>query len=139
MLTIKFADNSEYAIHEDTTVYPSGNSTVRSRMEIHMAGDAMSLADFEALVTDAEKTETIRIIRTELEKRTNEATGEESQIEVVVSDIAYTAYTEVARRGKDRVDVTDHATGVTTSETHLVAVLEQLTYMEQQLRKLGLM
>lgn len=133
MLIMKFADNIEYEIHPDTTVYPSGNANVRSRMEVHMAEDAMTLADFEALMTDASKTGTVRIIETRTE------VGEDGEaVEALVRDDAYTAYTYVSRIGKERVDVVDHTTGATASEIHLVAVLEQLTYIEQQLAKLGL-
>ena len=134
MLIMKFADSTAHEIHASTTVYPSGSATVRSRMEVHMAEDAMTLANFEALMTDAAKTETLRIIETRTDTDEN---GE--AVETLVRDNAYSAYTYVSRVGKERVDVVDHTTGATTSETHLVVVLEQLTYTEQQLTKLGLL
>lgn len=125
MLKIKFANNQEQEILPSTTVYPSGSSAVRSRMELHMAADAMTFEAFETLMSDTAKTATLHIIETDANDE-------------VLRDIAYTAYTIPAQIGKQRVDVTDYATGAITSEMHLVVVLEQLTYIEQQLKALGI-
>lgn len=48
MLKVTLKNGNEYELLEDTTVYPSGSPNARSRMEIHMAEDAMTTAEFEA-------------------------------------------------------------------------------------------
>ena len=93
-----------------------------------MAADAMSLPDFEALMSDPVKTGTLRRIET----GSDEAGGE-----AVLRDTAYSAYTLVSSVGKQRVDKLNYTSGQPASEVHLVAVLEQLTYIEQQLAALG--
>ena len=118
----------QYAALENTTVYPSGNANVRSRMEIHMAEDAMALEAFVALVSDEANTMNIRLV----------GWRDVEGSPVVDYDTAYTYFVIVSEVGKKRVDTVDNATGAVTSEYHLVAVLEQLTYIEQQLHKLGL-
>ena len=128
MLKLKFADNTEKEVLQDTVIYPSGSPSIRSRMEVHMAADAMSLPDFEALMSDPAKTGTLRLIET----GADEAGGE-----MIVRDTAYSAYTLVASVGKQRVDKLNYTSGQPASEVHLVAVLEQLTYIEQQLAALG--
>ena len=129
MLKLKFADNTEKEVLQDTVIYPSGSPSIRSRMEVHMAADAMSLPDFEALMSDPVKTGTLRLIET----GSDEAGGE-----AVLRDTAYSAYTLVSSVGKQRVDKLNYTSGQPASEVHLVAVLEQLTYIEQQLAALGL-
>lgn len=128
MLKLKFADNTEKEVLQDTVIYPSGSPSIRSRMEVHMAADAMSLPDFEALMSDPVKTGTLRLIET----GSDEAGGE-----AVLRDTAYSAYTLVSSVGKQRVDKLNYTSGQPASEVHLVAVLEQLTYIEQQLAALG--
>ena len=121
-LKIKLADNKEYQILTETTVFPSGNTAVRSRMEIRMAEGAMPLDDFVALFSDGEKTKTMHIINEEQE-----------------TDITYTWYIAVSEIGKKRVDTVNHETGEVVSGLQLVAVVEQLTYIEQKLHGLGLL
>ena len=128
MLKLKFADNTEKEVLQDTVIYPSGSPSIRSRMEVHMAADAMSLPDFEALMSDPVKTGTLRLIET----GSDEAGGE-----AVLRDTAYSAYTLVSSVGKQRVDKLNYTSGQPASEVHLVAVLDQLTYIEQQLAALG--
>ena len=129
MLKLKFADNTEREILQDTTIYPSGSSAVRSRMEIHMAEDAMSLTEFEAVMSDPKKTSALRLIETSIA---------EDGTEITVRDTLYSAYTLIASLGKQRVDKLDYTSGQPAGEAHLVAVLEQLTYIEQQLAALGI-
>ena len=121
MLKIKLKNSDEYEVLTQTAVYPSGSPALRSRMEIHMAADAMGLEDFAALFGDAQQTAELHLINTE--------TG---------SDVTYKNYSLVSSVGKQRVDETDYTTGASTSSLHLVAVLEQLTYIEQQLAALGI-
>ena len=128
MLKLKFADNSEKEVLQDTVIYPSGSPSVRSRMEVHMSANAMPLQDFEALMSDPAKTGTLRLIETGADG----AGGE-----MIVRDTVYSTYTLVASVGKQRVDKLDYTRGQPASEIHLVAVLEQLTYIEQQLAALG--
>ena len=44
MLKVTLKNGNEYELLEDTTVYPSGSPNARSRMEIHMGEDAMTLS-----------------------------------------------------------------------------------------------
>ena len=55
-----------------------------------------------------------------------------------IYDALYQHYCLVASIGKKRVSKTDIATGQVVEEMHLVAELEQRTYIEQQLAALGL-
>lgn len=135
MLKIVFADKSEQEVLQRTTIYPSGSSAVRSRMELHLAGDAMGLEAFAALVGDEGKTRAMRLVET----RPAAQDGEEGAAaeETVVRENLYTGYTLPVQVGRQRVETVDHETGAVQQETHLVAVLEQLTYIEQQLAALG--
>jgi len=121
MIRVKLKNSDEYEALMQTAVYPSGSPALRSRMEIHMAADAMGLEDFAALFGDTQQTAELHLVNME--------TG---------SDVAYKNYSLVSSVGKQRVDETDYTTGVSTSSLHLVAVLEQLTYIEQQLAALGI-
>ena len=112
---------------EDTTVYPSGSPNARSRMEIHMGEDAMTTAEFEAAFMDEAATAKIRLTKTTDEDNTK-----------IVFDTVYQQYCLLASIGKKRVSKTDIATGQVVEEMHLVAELEQRTYIEQQLAALGL-
>lgn len=120
-LKIKFKNGNEYEVLTQTAVYPSGSPALRSRMEIHMAADAMGIEAFAALFGDAQQTAELHLVNAE--------TG---------SDLTYKNYSLVSSVGKQRVDETDYTTGASTSSLHLVAVLEQLTYIEQQLAALGI-
>ena len=120
-LKIKLNNGDEYEALMQTAVYPSGSPALRSRMEIHMAADAMGLEAFAALFGNVQQTAELHLVNTE--------TG---------SDVTYKNYSLVSSVGKQRVDETDYTTGTSTSSLHLVAVLEQLTYIEQQLAALGI-
>lgn len=127
MLKVTLKNGNEYELLEDTTVYPSGSPNARSRMEIHMAEDAMTAAEFEAAFMDEAATAKIRLTKTTDEDNTK-----------IVIDTVYQHYCLVASIGKKRVSKTDIATGQVVEEMHLVAELEQRTYIEQQLAALGL-
>ena len=127
MLKVTLKNGNEYELLEDTTVYPSGSPNARSRMEIHMAEDAMTAAEFEAAFMDEAATAKIRLTKTTDEDNTK-----------IVFDTVYQHYCLVASIGKKRVSKTDIATGQVVEEMHLVAELEQRTYIEQQLAALGL-
>ena len=64
MLKVTLKNGNEYELLEDTTVYPSGSPNARSRMEIHMAEDAMTAAEFEAAFMDEAATAKIRLTKT---------------------------------------------------------------------------
>ena len=66
-----------------------------------------------------------------------ETGSDEAGGEAVLRDTAYSAYTLVSSVGKQRVDKLNYTSGQPASEVHLVAVLEQLTYIEQPLAALG--
>ena len=119
----------EYAAHTDTTVYPSGNPGIRSRMEIHMPEGTMDLEDFALLMGDEAVTETIRLV----------GSHEEEGVTVVDYDTAYSNFTFLSEVGKKRIDTVEVQSGEAETQYHLVAVLEQLTYTEQKLRSLGVM
>lgn len=121
MIKIKFADNSEIEVLANTAVYPSMSANNRSRMEIHLAENAMALDAFEALFSNEAKTASIHLINTE--------NG---------SDVTYSNYSIVASIGKKSVATVNYQTGATASEMQLVVELEQLTYIEQQLKALGI-
>ena len=134
MLKVTLKNGNEYELLEDTTVYPSGSPNARSRMEIHMVEDAMTAAEFEAAFStcvaafmDEAATAKIRLTKTTDEDNTK-----------IVFDTVYQHYCLVASIGKKRVSKTDIATGQVVEEMHLVAELEQRTYIEQQLAALGL-
>lgn len=144
MLKLQFADGTEYPVLETTAVYPSGSSAVRSRMEVHMAADAMPLEAFAALLSDAAKTQTLHLVKT-AEAAADETAGagdgadsEAAETAAVVFDMVYTGYTLPARVGKERAEAADPATGAVLRTQRLAATLEQPTFIEQQLAKLGL-
>ena len=134
MLKVTLKNGNEYELLEDTTVYPSGSPNARSRMEIHMGEDAMTTAEFEAAFMDEAATEEIRLTRTA--DADDPAKGIKKGD--IIYDTLYQHYCLVASIGKKRVSKTDIATGQVVEEMHLVAELEQRTYIEQQLAALGL-
>lgn len=129
MLKIKLTDGTEYeVIQQGTAVYPSFSTALRNRMEIQMPLDAMSFAEFERLFTDKTKTNAITLIELDTSVTPAEVKGE----------MLYTNYTNVVAIGKETVtvpNITDSSAAIT--ETRLVVKLEQLTYIEQQLERLG--
>ena len=134
MLKVTLKNGNEYELLEDTTVYPSGSPNARSRMEIHMGEDAMTTAEFEATFMDETTTEEIRLTR--IADEDDPARGIKKGD--IIYDTLYQHYCLVASIGKKRVSKTDIATGQVVEEMHLVAELEQRTYIEQQLAALGL-
>ena len=134
MLKVTLKNGNEYELLEDTTVYPSGSPNARSRMEIHMSEDAMTAVEFEAAFMDEAATEEIRLTRTA--DADDPAKGIKKGD--IIYDTLYQHYCLVASIGKKRVSKTDIATGQVVEEMHLVAELEQRTYIEQQLAALGL-
>lgn len=125
-LKITFGNGKTYEVHNDTIVMPSGVANVRSRMEIHMAENAMKMDDFIALLSNEDNTMTMRHVKTDDEGK-------------VIYDFTYTYYIAVSEIGKKRCDVVNVQTGEASSEYHLVAVMEQLTYQEQKLKELGVL
>ena len=96
MLTITLANGKTYPVLQNTAVYPSGSSAVRSYMEIYMEETAMTSTAFEKLFTVSENTAEIHIV--------NEESG---------SDIGYFNYAILANVGKKRISRTDSTTGET--------------------------
>lgn len=119
-LKIKLSNGNEYEVLADTAVYPSGSNVVRNRIEIHMTTEAMGTSDFEALFMNESLTASMHLINDD---------------EKVGFDTLYENYSYPARIGKERVTKYDVTTAKATDETHLVAVLEQYTYIEQQIKK----
>ncbi|MBR0341014.1 MAG: hypothetical protein IJH64_01940 [Oscillospiraceae bacterium] len=124
MLIATFLDGTQYEVLDNTTVYPSGSPMIRSHMELHMAEDAMTIEEFETLLSDENKTRTITF------------TMINDETEEVIFQNTYSYYVVLAEVGKKIVETVSTETGQTLKEKHLVARLEQLTDTEQQLRDL---
>ena len=134
MLKVTLKNGNEYDALNETVVYPSGSPNIRSRMEIHMAEDAMTAAEFET--TFMNETATVEIKMQGIADADDPGRGIKKGD--VLYDTLYQQYCLVASIGKKRVSKTDIATGQVVEEMHLVAELEQRTYIEQQLAALGL-
>ena len=134
MLKVTLKNGNEYDALNETVVYPSGSPNIRSRMEIHMAEDAMTAAEFETAFMD--ETATVEIKMQGIADADDPGRGIKKGD--VLYDTLYQQYCLVASIGKKRVSKTDIATGQVVEEMHLVAELEQRTYIEQQLAALGL-
>ena len=122
MLKIRLANEKEYEVLPSTVIYP-GYGNARSKFEIHMTEDAMSLDDFVALFVES-NTAKIRLI----EELDNEQK----------TDVTYYDYIIVASVGLQRVTDVSVQTGEPNVSVELVAVLEQLSYIEKQLKTLGI-
>ena len=122
-MIIKFSNNKEYPVCSTgdycTRVIPSSNPNVRSQMYVYMAEDTMALDEFIALFAD-------------------EANLERITFKGETFENVYENYTVVQSVGKELITEVDFTTGETISEYRLVAKLEQLTYIEQKLKELGL-
>ena len=134
MLKITLKNGKRYDALDGTAIYPCGSPNARSRMEIHMGEDAMTAVEFEAAFMDETATEEIRLTRIADEDDLAKGVKKGDMI----YDTLYQHYCLVASIGKKRVSKTDIATGQVVEEMHLVAELEQRTYIEQQLAALGL-
>ena len=123
MLKITLENGSAYEVLHETACYPSMSTTARSYLEVHMSEDAMTLDEFYALMTDSEATKKITLQNIDAEKPyTN----------------VYADFTYPRSIGKQCVTKVNYATGEPVEEVHLVATLEQLTFVERQLAALGL-
>lgn len=119
MLKVKMKDGKEYTVLPNTAVYPS-YSVARNRMEICMAEDAMTIDEFEKIFTE-DNTSEIHLIDTESK-----------------SDVAYFNYSIIASIGKQRKSSIAVESAQQVTSVELVVVLEQLSYLEIQLKNLGL-
>ncbi len=118
-----------YPACKETVIYPSGNAAVRNRLEIHLAEDAMSWADFEALL--AGDLSEITLEEYAEQATTGGADDEQPAKPQLLYSTTARQYTILAEIGRKRVDTIDPLTAQITSEMHLVAVLEQPLYIEQ--------
>ena len=134
MLKITLKNGKEYAALDSTAVYPSGNPNTRSRMEIHLPEDTMSVDTLAAIFADEEATSEIRMTRTVDED--NPEKGQKAGN--VIYDTLYKQYCLVTSVGKKRITNTNCSSGQVSDAMHLVVELEQRTYIEQQLAALGL-
>ena len=134
MLKITLKNGKEYAALDSTAVYPSGNPSTRSRMEIHLPEDTMSVDTLAAIFADEEATSEIRMTRTVDED--NPEKGQKAGN--VIYDTLYKQYCLVTSVGKKRITNTNFSSGQVSDAMHLVVELEQRTYIEQQLAALGL-
>ncbi|EHL71901.1 hypothetical protein HMPREF1032_03270 [Subdoligranulum sp. 4_3_54A2FAA] len=134
MLKITLKNGKEYAALDSTAVYPSGNPNTRSRMEIHLPEDTMSVDTLAAIFADEEATSEIRMTRTVDED--NPEKGQKAGN--VIYDTLYKQYCLVTSVGKKRITNTNFSSGQVSDAMHLVVELEQRTYIEQQLAALGL-
>lgn len=134
MLKITLKNGKEYAALDSTAVYPSGNPNTRSRMEIHLPEDTLSVDTLAAIFADEEATSEIRMTRTVDED--NPEKGQKAGN--VIYDTLYKQYCLVTSVGKKRITNTNFSSGQVSDAMHLVVELEQRTYIEQQLAALGL-
>ena len=126
MLKITLENGSAYEVLSDTACSPSMSTTTRRYLEVHMSEDAMTLDEFYALMTDSEATKKITLQNIDAEKPEKEYTN------------IYADFTYPRSIGKQCVTKVNYATGEPVEEVHLVATLEQLTFVERQLAALGL-
>lgn len=124
MLIATFLDGTSYQVLDNTTVFPSGSPAIRSYMEIHMAENAMTMEEFEALLSDENKTRAITF------------TMINDETEEIIFQDTYKYFIVLAEVGKKIIATVSTETGETLKENHLVARLEQLTDIEQQLQDL---
>ena len=122
MISVTFANGNKINVLEDTVVYPSGTSTVRNKMEIHADKDSMSLDEFIVLFNDESMNE-IRIQEV-IDGKTK-------------YDTLYKDYGIISSIGLKRVEKYNVSSSQIETSVHLVAVLEQLTYIEKQLKALN--
>jgi len=115
-------NGNTYEVHDETVCCPSGSANVRNYFEIYMPEKTMTFNQFEALCKNEEAMDTLRLQNME---------GDEI--------LALSHYTVPAEIAKKRVTLYANQTGKTTEEVRLYARMEQLTYTEQQLARLGLM
>ena len=134
MLKITLKNGKEYTALDSTAVYPSGNPNTRSRMEIHLPEDTMSVDTFATIFADEEATSEIRMTRTvdEDNPEKDQKAGD------IIYDTLYKQYCIVTSVGKKRITNTNFSSGQVSDAMHLVVELEQRTYIEQQLAALGL-
>lgn len=124
MIKITLKNGKEYEVLDSTLVYPSGTSSVRSKIEIHLDESAMTLAELEKIFIDETATDEIRITKTREDG-------------VVEYDNIYYHYCVVSSIGKKIVSSVSNSTGEVTEKMRLSVVLEQRTYIEQKLYELG--
>ena len=124
MIKITLKNGKEYEVLDSTLVYPSGMSSVRSKIEIHLDESAMTLAELEKIFIDETATDEIRITKTREDG-------------VVEYDNIYYHYCVVSSIGKKIVSSVSNSTGEVTEKMRLSVVLEQSTYIEQKLYELG--
>ena len=134
MLKITLKNGKEYTALDSTAVYPSGNPSTRSRMEIHLPEDAMPVDTSAAIFADENATSEIRMTRTVDED--NPEKGQKAGD--IIYDTLYKQYCIVTSVGKKRITNTNFSSGQVSDAMHLVVELEQRTYIEQQLAALGL-
>ena len=116
------ANEATYEVCNETVCFPSGSANVRNVLELWMPESAMAFDEFEALCKNEEAMGTLRL---------QSMQGDEM--------LALSHYTVPAEIAKKRVALYDNQTGRPTEEMRLYARMEQLTYTEQQLARLGLM
>lgn len=124
MIKITLKNGKEYEVLDSTLVYPSGMSSVRSKIEIYLDESAMTLAELEKIFTDETATDEIRVTKTREDG-------------VVEYDNIYYHYCVISSVGKKIVSSVSNSTGEVTEKMCLSVVLEQRTYIEQKLYELG--
>lgn len=115
-------NGNTYEVHDETVCCPSGSANVRNYFEIYMPEKTMTFNQFEALCKNEEAMDTLRL---------QDMEGDEI--------LALSHYTVPAEIAKKRIALYNNQTGRPTEEVRLYARMEQLTYTEQQLARLGLM
>lgn len=120
MLKIRFKNGKEYNVLSNTAIYPSYNTNSRNKFEIHMEESSMSLEEFELLFNE-DNTSEIHLI--------NDESG---------SDVTYFDYIILSSVGKKLITTQNISTNELVKNLELVAELEQITYIEKQLKQLNI-
>ena len=123
MIKITLKNGKEYEVLDSTLVYPSGMSSVRNKMEIHLDESSMTLTELEKIFTDEKATDEIRVTKTREDK-------------TVEYDNMYYHYCIASSIGKKIISSVSNSTGEVTEKMCLSVVLEQRTYIEQKLYEL---
>lgn len=122
-LTLQFADGTTQAALTDTTVYPSGSSSIHSYAEIYLEENVMTLAELEAWFSDVSKTSSIHFIL-------------KNDEDSILADEVYNNFILLTQCGKKIIQYVDSVTGTATEQMCLIVRLEQPTYTEQLIEEM---
>lgn len=115
----------KYAVCDDTLLYPSGSTTIRNKIEIHMEVDGLEYFEFEKIFSNKENLRML-YLREYGRKETDGKVDENAQL----YEYPCENYTEILSIGRKRIDSVDFMTGKVSSVEHYVVILEQPLQVE---------